>query len=134
MSRLVLWFRNDLRLLDNAAVHQCASMVQSGQVKEVSPGVMPQIHDALSLIASERRYIQVIPLYCFDPRNYGTTPAGNNKTGSIRAKFVRESVQELKKSLKAIGSDLAVALDRPENVIPGAAGYSCQTMLPMHGA
>ena len=68
---------------------------------------------------------QVIPLYCFDPRNYLTTPAGNNKTGSTRAKFVRESVHELKKSLKAIGSDLAVALDRPENVIPGVAECLC---------
>ena len=39
MSRLVLWFRNDLRLLDNAAVHQCAKLVQSGQCKEVRPAL-----------------------------------------------------------------------------------------------
>ena len=39
----------------------------------------------------------------------------------MRAKFVRESVHELKKNLKAIGSDLAVVLDRPENIISGMA-------------
>ena len=53
-------------------------------------------------------------------RNYGTTPWGNSKTGAFRAKFVRESVHDLKKSLKAIGSDLAIVLDRPEKAIAGA--------------
>ena len=34
--RLVLWFRNDLRLSDNAALQTAASMVQKKQATEVS--------------------------------------------------------------------------------------------------
>ena len=43
-------------------------------------------------------------------------------------------MHELKKSLKAIGSDLAVALDRPENVIPGAAECLYLQTLESHRA
>ena len=35
-QRLVLWFRNDLRLSDNAALQTAASMVQKNQATEVS--------------------------------------------------------------------------------------------------
>ena len=34
--RLVLWFRNDLRLSDNAALQTAASMVEKKQATEVS--------------------------------------------------------------------------------------------------
>ena len=44
--------------------------------------------------------VQVLPLYCFDPRSFGTTPFGNQKTGSLRAKFLLDSVQDLKASLR----------------------------------
>jgi hypothetical protein len=37
----------------------------------------------------------------------------------IRAKFLLESVADLKARLRDIGSDLAVAVGRPEDVIPG---------------
>lgn len=63
-----------------------------------------------------------VPVLC---RNYGQTPWGNPKTGAFRAKFVRESVHNLKENLKAIGSDLAIALDRPERVIAGAPTCCC---------
>ena len=33
--RVVLWFRNDLRLTDNAALQQVASMIQKEQASEV---------------------------------------------------------------------------------------------------
>jgi deoxyribodipyrimidine photolyase len=36
-----------------------------------------------------------------------------------RAQFLLESVAALKGSLKALGSDLLVAVGRPEDVIPG---------------
>ena len=44
--------------------------------------------------------VQVLPLYCFDPRSFGTTPFGNPKTGSLRAKFLLDSVQDLKANLR----------------------------------
>lgn len=149
-GRVILWFRNDLRLLDNTSVHTAARLVESGQASEVR-----------QLLSCERRagaeaaevytviicLVQVVPLYCFDPRNYITTNYGHHKTGPLRAKFIRESVrkpactawilgtvsrsgqaaglnlygqvEDLKSSLKAIGSDLAVVLDKPENAIKG---------------
>ncbi|CAL5221743.1 g3993 [Coccomyxa viridis] len=93
--RVVLWFRNDLRLTDNAAVQQAASMVKKGQASEV------------------------VPLYCFDPRNFIATPCGNPKTGAYRAQFLIESVTDLKKSLQQIGSDLMVRLGTPEEAVQG---------------
>ena len=35
-QRVVIWFRNDLRLVDNAVVHQAAQLVQKKQASEVS--------------------------------------------------------------------------------------------------
>ena len=35
-QRLVLWFRNDLRLTDNAALQTAASMIRDDQAAEVS--------------------------------------------------------------------------------------------------
>ena len=34
-SRTVLWFRNDLRVHDNAIVHEAAQRVKTGQSQEV---------------------------------------------------------------------------------------------------
>lgn len=43
-KRVVLWFRNDLRLHDNYIVNQAVQKVKSQQ------------------------YNEVLPVYCFDPR------------------------------------------------------------------
>lgn len=93
--RLILWFRNDLRLHDNYIVQE-----------------------ALCRIKSEE-YDQVLPVYCFDPRFYQLSPRGTLKTGAYRAKFLLEAVADLKARLRAIGSDLVVSVDKPETVIPG---------------
>lgn len=34
-GRVILWFRNDLRLLDNTIVHTATKLIQSGQAREV---------------------------------------------------------------------------------------------------
>jgi deoxyribodipyrimidine photo-lyase len=39
---------------------------------------------------------------------------------ACRARFLLESVQDTKGSLQAIGSDLLVAVGKPEDIIPGA--------------
>jgi deoxyribodipyrimidine photo-lyase len=87
--RVLVWFRNDLRL-----------------------------HDHEPLTQALRSNAQVISLYCFDPRQFATTPFGFAKTGPIRAQFLRESVADLRDSLQTVGSNLIVRHERPEIVIP----------------
>lgn len=61
----------------------------------------------------------MVPLYCFDPRHFGTTPYGSKKTGDYRAKFLLESVQDLKQRLISIGSNLLIHMGRPEDALIG---------------
>lgn len=93
-QRLVLWFRNDLRLHDNYIVAEAAKMMSSN------------------------RKLEIVPVYCFDPRHFETSQYGPRKCGVLRAKFLQESVLDLKTSLKGIGSDLLVCHGTPESVIP----------------
>lgn len=94
-GRVILWFRNDLRLLDNACVNAAEKLVQSGKFREVdvaSAALFPTTALAAMPSSLSLALVQVVPLYCFDPRSYIRTPYGNHKTGPMRAKFIRESV------------------------------------------
>lgn len=84
----ILWFRNDLRLHDNEALH---AALQSGE--------------------------QVLPVYVFDPRDFGNSYAGLAKTGAYRLRFLLDSLADLKTQLKQRGSDLVVLEGKPEAVI-----------------
>ncbi|PSR17408.1 cryptochrome DASH [filamentous cyanobacterium CCP3] len=88
MSTLV-WFRNDLRL-----------------------------HDHQPLDEALRTGKPIVPLYCFDPRQFGQTSFGFAKTGAYRAQFLLESVADLRRSLQSLGSDLVVRVGCPEEIIP----------------
>lgn len=90
--RILVWFRNDLRL-----------------------------HDHEPLQAALQAQAQVIPVYCFDPRQFGKTAFGFPKTGSFRAQFLVESVQDLRDSLRRLGSDLMIRREQPEDILPGLA-------------
>ncbi|NNE07161.1 MAG: DASH family cryptochrome [Gemmatimonadetes bacterium] len=93
MSRPVLvWFRNNLRIDDN---------------------------EVLRAGLAESHYL--VPVYCFDPRHFQHTPLGFPKTGSHRARFLLESVRDLRKSLRSHGSDLILRFGEPEHVIPELA-------------
>jgi deoxyribodipyrimidine photo-lyase len=85
----LVWFRNDLRL-----------------------------HDHEPLTQALRKSNAVIPLYCFDLRQFATTSFGFAKTGAIRAQFLCESVANLRQSLQSLGSNLVVRCEPPEVVIP----------------
>ena len=85
----LVWFRNDLRLHDH---HPLDQALGTGQA--------------------------VLPLYCFDPRQFGQTSFGFPKTGAYRAQFLLESVANLRQSLQALGSDLVVRVGQPEVIIP----------------
>ena len=85
----LVWFRNDLRIRD---------------------------HEALEYAASHADV--VVPVYCFDPRHFGEGMFGLPKTGPVRARFLRESVQDLRDSLQGLGADLVVRHGPPEDVLP----------------
>jgi deoxyribodipyrimidine photo-lyase len=87
--RILIWYRNDLRIHDHEPLHH--ALKQRGQV---------------------------IPLYCFDPRQFGQTSFGFPKTGAFRAQFLLESVADLRRSLQSLGSDLVIRTGKPEVVIP----------------
>jgi deoxyribodipyrimidine photo-lyase len=90
--RILVWFRNDLRL-----------------------------HDHEPLWDSLKNSSQSIPVYCFDPRQFGKTSFGFEKTGSIRAQFLRESVMDLREALRSHGSDLLIRIGQPETIVPELA-------------
>lgn len=94
--RVVLWFRNDLRIHDNEIIHQAVQRVSQGKAAEV------------------------VPVYCFDPKFFSESHFSNGhlKTGAFRAKFLIESVQDLKKNLREYGSDLIVQLGAAEETLP----------------
>ncbi|XP_045833519.1 blue-light photoreceptor PHR2 [Trifolium pratense] len=84
----VVWFRNDLR-----------------------------VHDNESLNTANNESMSVLPVYCFDPADYGKSSSGFDKTGPFRASFLIESVSDLRKNLQARGSDLVVRVGKPETVL-----------------
>lgn len=88
----ILWLRNDLRLHDN---------------------------EALSKAVRDAEF--VIPVFCFDPRQFGTTSFGFPKTGVLRAQFLLESLSELRTSLRERGGNLLIRMGQPENVLPALA-------------
>ena len=98
-KRAIVWYRNDLRLHDHEAMHEALASVE-----------------------------EVIPVYCFDPRHFGETSFGFAKTGSFRAQFLLESVQNLRERLRSKGGELIIVHGKPEEVLPklaqqyGAAG------------
>ena len=87
MNNLV-WFRNDLRVEDNT-----------------------------SLFEATKNSGKTIGLYCFDPRHFAETKYGFKKTEKFRAKFLIESIQELKNNLAQKNITLLVYFGEPENVI-----------------
>lgn len=88
-KRAIVWFRQDLRLHDNEA-----------------------LLDAL------QNAEEIIPVYVFDERVFaGSTRFGFPKTGKFRAKFILESVADLRRSLHSLGSELIIRYGKPEEVI-----------------
>ncbi|MCO8255475.1 DASH family cryptochrome [Haladaptatus sp. AB618] len=97
METALVWFRTDLRARDNHA------------------------------LAAATEAERLCCVYCFDPRGFGSREYGGTnsfryeKTGSHRTRFLRESVADLRTSLRELGSELIVRHDRPEAVVPELA-------------
>ena len=86
--RILIWLRNDLRL-----------------------------HDHEPLYRALENKADVILLYCFDPRQFGETSFGFEKTGAYRAQFLLETIADLRQSLQARGSNLVIRQGKPEEEI-----------------
>ncbi|XP_042989925.1 cryptochrome DASH, chloroplastic/mitochondrial-like isoform X2 [Carya illinoinensis] len=97
----IVWFRNDLRVLDNEALYE-------------------------AWVSSQ----MVLPVYCVDPRLFGTTYYfGFPKTGALRAQFLIECLADLKKNLIKRGLNLLVQHGKPEEILPSLAkAYGAHTV------
>lgn len=98
MHRVILWFRNDLRLHDN-----------------------PVVDYAVKTAAKKPQQTQVIPVFCFDPRFYTKAEPDflmQRKSGVFRTKFSLESVMQLRQNLQSLGSGLLVSMGKPEEFLP----------------
>ena len=62
--------------------------------------------------------VEVVPVFVFDERVFqGETKFGFKKTNRHRAQFIIESVEDLRNSLKKLGSDLIIRVGKPEEEI-----------------
>ncbi len=86
---VILWFKNDLRIRDNAALYEAI------QSKEI-----------------------IIPLYCFSKSQFEINGFGFRKTGVFRAQFLLESLKDLDTQLRILGSGLLVKYGIAEEIIP----------------
>lgn len=88
-KKILVWFRNDLRLHDNEVLNEAIAKSDC-----------------------------ILPVFIFDPRQFETTKYGTLKTGNIRAQFLLESVNALKNALQQIGGNLLIEMGKPEEVLP----------------
>lgn len=86
--RIIYWFRNDLRLKDNQALSAAVSSAD-----------------------------EIIPVYVFDPRQFEKTKLGFRRTSALRARFLVESVAELRENIRQKGGDLLVRTGAPEAIV-----------------
>lgn len=87
-KKILVWFRNDLRLHDNEMLVEAIAKSDS-----------------------------ILPVYFFDPRYFENTRFGTAKTGIVRASFLLESVLSLRKAFQRFGGDILLVQGKPEDMI-----------------
>jgi deoxyribodipyrimidine photo-lyase len=92
MKRSLVWFKTDLRL-----------------------------HDNETLVKAIEKSDYVIPVYCIDETQFEINEFGFGKMGNFRANFLLESIENLDKNLRILGSGLIVLKGKPEVEIPKLA-------------
>lgn len=80
-----------------------------------------RIHDNETLVKAISKSDQVVPVYCIDDSHFATTSFGFQKTGSFRAQFLLESLQDLDDQLREMGSGLLVVKGNPAVELPKLA-------------
>ena len=86
--KILVWFRNDLRLHDNEMLVEAISKSDS-----------------------------ILPVYFFDPRHFEHTVDEDAKATHNRFRFLVESVAALRESLKKLGGNLLIISGTPEEHI-----------------
>jgi len=99
----LIWYKNDLRTIDHSPLAEAA---KSGET---------------------------LGVYCFDPRHFEDNEYGFPKTDAVRTQFLIESVHELRKSLRNLGSDLIVRTGIPEDILPGIVDKTGADQVVLHG-
>ncbi|PSP96026.1 cryptochrome DASH [Halobacteriales archaeon QS_4_62_28] len=92
MSTIVVWFRRDLRCHDNETL-------------------------ARAVVDAD----EVVPLYCLPSRLTGAGLFGLDKTGPYRARFLLDSLADLRTSLRERDGELFVRRGSPASVVPTVA-------------
>lgn len=92
-KKILVWFRNDLRLHDNEMLVEAIAKSDS-----------------------------ILPVYFFDPRYFEPTRFGTAKTGAFRARFLRESVEALRVAFRKMGGDILLIQGKPEDHIKALVG------------
>ena len=88
-KKILVWFRNDLRLHDNEV-----------------------------LVEAIAKSDEILPVFCFDPRQFEITRYKTIKTGSVRTNFLIESVRDLRQSFQKYGGDILILNGKPEDLLP----------------
>ena len=89
MRTIIVWFKTDLRLHDNETL-----------VKAIAQSDL------------------IVPVFCFDDSHFVESEYGFQKTGNFRAQFLLESLIDLDKNLRELGSGLLILKGNPEVEIP----------------
>lgn len=84
-KRILVWFRNDLRLHDNEMLVEAIAKSDS-----------------------------ILPVYFFDPHYFQSTKFETARTGVNRAKFLLESVAALRLAFQKLGGDILLVMGSPE--------------------
>jgi len=92
MHTIVVWFRRDLRCHDNATLQRAVADAD-----------------------------RVVPLYCLPERWTGPGMFDHEKVGPYRARFLRDSLADLRDSLRDRGGELYVRRGDPGTVVPAVA-------------
>jgi deoxyribodipyrimidine photo-lyase len=88
LKKILVWFRNDLRL-----------------------------HDNEMLVEAIAKSDFILPVYFFDPRHFTSTTFDTLKTGVNRTKFLLESISALRTQFQKLGGDLMIVVGKPEELI-----------------
>jgi deoxyribodipyrimidine photo-lyase len=85
----LVWFRNDLRVNDNDVLTKASIGTNS-----------------------------LLAVYCVDPRHFEMDQFEFKKTEKFRARFLLETLKNLKENLRTRGISLLIFQDKPEDIIP----------------
>lgn len=99
-KRGLVWFKNDLRIQDNETLRKA--------------------------IAENE---EVLCVYCFDDEMLEQVYPGIKKMGPFRLQFLRESLEQLDKNLRRLGSGLMMLTGKPENsLVESVQQYNIETV------